>query len=130
MLWQHDRATGTPLVERASRAIGADLVVCNSQWTAETAAENRARLKVRLYRAAVLIPLVFALLAFGYSDQAPALLREVTIGLDRLLGYPIMALIAWLGSQMGDRGAPRLRRGAPNVGGSGGAISGPPSRIA
>ena len=38
VLWQHDRATGTPLVERASRAIGADLVICNSQWTAETAA--------------------------------------------------------------------------------------------
>jgi len=38
VLWQHDRATGAPLVERASRAIGADLVICNSQWTAETAA--------------------------------------------------------------------------------------------
>ena len=38
VLWQHDRATGTPLVERASRAVGADLVICNSQWTAETAA--------------------------------------------------------------------------------------------
>ena len=38
VLWQHDRATGTTLVERASRAIGADLVICNSLWTAETAA--------------------------------------------------------------------------------------------
>ena len=38
VLWQHDRATGAPLVERASRAIGADLVICNSYWTAETAA--------------------------------------------------------------------------------------------
>jgi glycosyltransferase involved in cell wall biosynthesis len=38
ILWQHDRATGTPLIERASRKIGADLVICNSLWTAQTAA--------------------------------------------------------------------------------------------
>ena len=63
------------------------------------AAENRARLKARLYWTAVVIPVVFALLAFGYSDQAPAFLREITIGLDRLFGYPILALIALLGSR-------------------------------
>ncbi len=63
------------------------------------AAENRARLKARLYWTAILIPLVFALFAFGYSDQAPTLLRETTIGLDRLFGYPILNLIAWLGSR-------------------------------
>lgn len=38
VLWQHDRATGATLVERASRVIGADLVICNSQWTAQSAA--------------------------------------------------------------------------------------------
>ena len=38
VLWQHDRATGGPLVERACRAAGADLVICNSHWTARTAA--------------------------------------------------------------------------------------------
>lgn len=38
VLWQHDRATGAPLVERACRAAGADLVICNSSWTAESAA--------------------------------------------------------------------------------------------
>jgi glycosyltransferase involved in cell wall biosynthesis len=37
ILWQHDRASGTPLVERACRAAGADLVICNSKWTATTA---------------------------------------------------------------------------------------------
>ncbi|MFL6280579.1 MAG: glycosyltransferase family 4 protein [Vicinamibacterales bacterium] len=37
ILWQHDRATGTPLIERACRAAGADLVICNSRWTATTA---------------------------------------------------------------------------------------------
>lgn len=36
-LWQHDRATGSPLVERACRVAGADLVICNSHWTAATA---------------------------------------------------------------------------------------------
>jgi len=38
VLWQHDRATGGSLVERACRAAGADLVICNSHWTARTAA--------------------------------------------------------------------------------------------
>ncbi len=37
ILWQHDRASGIPLVERACRAAGADLVICNSKWTATTA---------------------------------------------------------------------------------------------
>jgi glycosyltransferase involved in cell wall biosynthesis len=38
VLWQHDKATGVPLVERACRTAGADLVICNSNWTARTAA--------------------------------------------------------------------------------------------
>jgi glycosyltransferase involved in cell wall biosynthesis len=38
VLWQHDRATGAALMERACRAAGADLVICNSNWTAESAA--------------------------------------------------------------------------------------------
>ncbi|MBW8712533.1 MAG: glycosyltransferase, partial [Acidobacteria bacterium] len=37
VLWQHDRATGGSLVERACRAAGADLVICNSMWTANSA---------------------------------------------------------------------------------------------
>jgi glycosyltransferase involved in cell wall biosynthesis len=37
LLWQHDRATGASLVERACRAAGADLVICNSMWTANSA---------------------------------------------------------------------------------------------
>ncbi len=58
------------------------------------AAENRARLKARLYWTALAIPLVIALFAYGYSDQAPASLRNVLIGLDRSLGYPFAWLIA------------------------------------
>ncbi len=38
VLWQHDRATGATLVERACRAAGADLVISNSSWSARTAA--------------------------------------------------------------------------------------------
>jgi hypothetical protein len=58
------------------------------------AAQNRARLRARLYWIALIIPLVFVVLAFGYSDQAPAFLRSMTITLDRALGYPIAALIS------------------------------------
>ena len=37
VLWQHDAATGRPLVERWARMVRADLVICNSRWTARTA---------------------------------------------------------------------------------------------
>ena len=62
----------------------------------EQAAKDRARLRSRLYWIALCVPLVFALLAFGYSDQAPAFLRNLTIGIDRALGYPILGLISAL----------------------------------
>ncbi len=48
ILWQHDRATGTPLIERASRHTGADLVICNSHWTAQTAAVLQPRAPHRI----------------------------------------------------------------------------------
>jgi glycosyltransferase involved in cell wall biosynthesis len=35
--WQHDRATGRPLVERWAARTRADLVVCNSAWTCQSA---------------------------------------------------------------------------------------------
>jgi hypothetical protein len=60
------------------------------------AAEDRARLRSRLYWVALCLPLVLALLAFGYSDQAPAALRSLTVALDRSLGYPILWLIGAL----------------------------------
>ena len=37
VLWQHDRADGRPLLERAARRIPAALVICNSHWTATSA---------------------------------------------------------------------------------------------
>jgi len=60
------------------------------------AAESRARLRARLYWTAVAIPLLFAVLAFGYSDQAPAFLRSAIISLDRSIGYPIAGLLAMI----------------------------------
>jgi glycosyltransferase involved in cell wall biosynthesis len=37
VLWQHDQASGRSLVERWARRTVADLVVCNSRWTARSA---------------------------------------------------------------------------------------------
>lgn len=44
--WQHDRATGRPLVERWARATPADLVIGNSQWTAASARTVQPRAPV------------------------------------------------------------------------------------
>lgn len=38
-------------------------------------------------------PIVFAVMAFGYSDQAPAFLRNVVVQLDTLFGQPVWWLI-------------------------------------
>ena len=65
----------------------------------QQAAEDRARLRARLFWIAVAVPLVFALLMFGYSDQAPSFLRSATISLDGALGYPILALLSALASR-------------------------------
>ena len=63
------------------------------------AAEDRARRRSLLFWTAVAIPMVFALLVFSYSDQAPAGLRDAIIALDRSIGFPI----AWLISTIGPR---------------------------
>jgi hypothetical protein len=63
------------------------------------AAEDRARRRATLYWIALALPLGFAALAFGYSDQAPQALRSTTIALDRSLGYPIVWLISLLGAR-------------------------------
>jgi hypothetical protein len=52
----------------------------------------RATRRAALFWIAVALPLIFALLVFGYSDQAPSALRSVVISLDRAFGYPL----AWL----------------------------------
>jgi hypothetical protein len=57
------------------------------------AAEERAHRRATLYWLALSLPLVFAVLVFGYSDQAPDALRSATIALDRSLGYPLARLL-------------------------------------
>jgi hypothetical protein len=56
-------------------------------------AENRARWIRFAYWMAVGIPVVIALMMFGYSDQSPRWLREAAIGLDGAFGFPVLWLI-------------------------------------
>jgi hypothetical protein len=60
------------------------------------AAENRARVRAWLYWTAVALPVLLALFAFGYSDQAPVALRNAVIAIDRAFGYPMLWLISML----------------------------------
>jgi hypothetical protein len=57
------------------------------------AAEDRARRRAAIYWGLVAIPLIFMLLVFGYSNQAPAALRSATITFDQTFGYPIARLL-------------------------------------
>jgi hypothetical protein len=56
-------------------------------------AENRARWLRFAYWLAVIIPVAIALMMFGYSDQAPAWLRELTVSIDGTFGFPVLWLI-------------------------------------
>ncbi len=59
----------------------------------EDAAQSRAQMIRRLIWVAAAIPLLFMFFVFGYSDQAPAVLRNAIIAVDRSIGYPIIGLI-------------------------------------
>jgi hypothetical protein len=56
-------------------------------------AENRARWIRFGYWVAVAIPATIALMMFGYSDQAPRWLRELSVSLDAMFGFPVLWLI-------------------------------------
>ncbi len=60
-------------------------------------AERRAQLISSILRALPMVlaipPLLFGVMVYGYSDQAPAVLREFTIALDGLLGQPVWSII-------------------------------------
>jgi hypothetical protein len=57
------------------------------------AAEHRAyMIRVILWLAAI-PPLLFLLMVYGYSDQAPAFLRQFTLQLDGAFGQPVWSLI-------------------------------------
>ncbi len=59
----------------------------------QAAAHRAYMIRVVLWLAAI-PPLVFLLMLYGYSDQAPAFLREFTAQLDGALGQPVLSLIA------------------------------------
>lgn len=60
-------------------------------------AERRAQMWASGFRILLWLlaipPLLFALMAYGYSDQAPAALRDVTIALDGLIGQPVWSIL-------------------------------------
>ena len=56
-------------------------------------AESQARLmKATLWIIAIPL-LIFVVMAFGYSDAAPAFLRTLTIQLDALFGSPVWSIL-------------------------------------
>ncbi len=63
------------------------------------AAERRARLISTLIWLAAVPPILFALMAYGYSDQAPAFLRQITIVFDGLFGSPVWWLLSPAGAK-------------------------------
>ena len=56
--------------------------------------EHRANVISGILWLLVIPPVLFAIVAFGYSDQAPAFLRSVTVQLDTMFGGPVWWLIA------------------------------------
>jgi len=58
------------------------------------AAEHRAYMIRTILWLAAVPPLLFLLMIYGYSDQAPAALRDFTTQLDAALGRPVWSIIA------------------------------------
>ena len=61
--------------------------------TPQQAKEHRANVISGILWLLAIPPVLFAIMAFGYSDQAPAFLRSVTVQLDALFGQPVWSLI-------------------------------------
>jgi hypothetical protein len=55
--------------------------------------EHRANVISGILWLLVIPPILFALMAFGYSDQAPTFLRNFVVELDTLFGQPVWSLI-------------------------------------
>ena len=56
-------------------------------------AEQRARILRFVFGVAVALPLLFAVVMFGYSDQAPHWVRVFAVNVDAFFGQPVLALI-------------------------------------
>jgi hypothetical protein len=66
--------------------------------TPQERAERRARMVKFLVGTAVALPLLFAVMAYGYSDQAPAGLRDLTMKVDGAFGAPVWEILRRLAS--------------------------------
>ena len=64
--------------------------------TPKERAERRARIVKLLVWTAAALPLLFAVMAYGYSDQATAGLRDFTMQLDGAFGSPVWRILRWL----------------------------------
>lgn len=65
-----------------------------SYKTPKQVAEHRAYvLRTTLWLAAI-PPVLLLLMVYGYSDQAPTFLRDLTAQLDAMFGRPVWSLIA------------------------------------
>jgi hypothetical protein len=56
-------------------------------------AEQRARVRRFILGIAIALPLLFAFVMYGYSDQAPHWVRVVAVNVDAFLGQPVLWLI-------------------------------------
>lgn len=43
---------------------------------------------------AAIPPLLFIVMVYGYSDQAPTFLRDLTVQLDAMFGRPVWSIIS------------------------------------
>ena len=61
--------------------------------TPQQAKAHRANIISGILWLLAIPPLLFAIMVFGYSDQAPLFLRNVVVQLDTLFGMPVWSLI-------------------------------------
>lgn len=70
----------------------------NPKKDAERRAHTRSVAMRTLLWGGAAVLLLFAAMLYGYSDQAPASVRNFTIGLDNVLGRPVWRIIGPGGS--------------------------------
>ncbi len=56
-------------------------------------AASRARMLRFVFGTMAALPLLFAIVLFGYSDQAPRWLQVFAVNLDAFFGQPVLSLI-------------------------------------
>lgn len=101
-LWQHDGATGRSVLERVCRNIPADLVICNSRWTASSAHLIQPRSP-----ATVVYPVVLP----GARDQdRQSVRRAFDTGMDEVVILMASRMEEWKGHGRLLEAVARLKR--------------------